>query len=295
MTHDWRKKLRKDPRVVAWDHARKRRRTELLADPLFEKKTETLTRQLKKAYVQNPKLVTDFFRRFSWPIASKSKKLNTFLRNMPDTALRTTLRQYCTYANRFRVVFVLRKHSPHFELLELLPSAAKFHVRIEDGQLAPIIPTDEDDPIDISFESEQIEVPRPLNEAIDAGKAKFVRIDDQEGSSCLSILEHVAYFPEGITFVLHDAEQPYLLCLIGEKVSVERWRNLSTTVTALLRQEFDRGKAGHPVNLSKRRRAKKLLAKPGPLKDKALELAGKDGNFNTESSFLSRIRREQKE
>jgi hypothetical protein len=296
---DWRKKLREDPRVAALDHARTRRRRELSADSMFELRTEALQRQLEEAYAQNPEFVTDFFRQFSWPIAPKLKRLNAFLRKIPDISLRKTLRKYVNHANRFRVIIPLQKLFPHFsKTFELLPSAAKFHVKIVNGQLSPIGSTDEDDPIDISFASDQVEVPRPLDQAIRLGRAKFMRVDDKEGSSCLSILERVAYFPEGISFVLHDAEQPYLLCLIGEKVSVELWRKLSTTVTAMLREEFGRGKAGRPKDLPKRRRAKKLLEKPGPLKEKAAVLAVQAGaapTVATQQSYLSRLRREQTE
>ena len=110
----------------------------------------------------------------------------------------------------------------------------------------------------------------------------------------MSVLEHVAYFPEGITFVLHNAEQPYLLCLVGEKVSVELWRKLSTTVTGIFRKKFGRGKAGRPKDLSKLRKAKRLLKTPGPLKAKAFLLAGKAQNTETQQSYLSRLRKEQK-
>lgn len=298
MPDDWREELVDDPRVDALDHAEGRRHWQLSTDPMFVLRTEALKRQLEKHYAQHPGIVADFFRQFSWPIAPKLKRLNAFLRNIRDAALRKTLGEYVNHANRFRVFFVLRKQSPHFETIELLPGATKFHVKIVNGQLAPISRGDEDDPIDISFASDRVKVPRPLGQAIRRGQANFMRIDDKEGSSCLSILERVTYFPEGITFVLHDAEQPYLLCLIGEKVSVELWRKLSTTVTAMLREEFGRGKAGRPTDLPKRRRAKKLLEKPGSLMEKAAALAeqaGKAPTVATQLSYLSRLRKELKQ
>ncbi len=320
MPKNWKKKLKKDTRVKALEHAEKRRRRQLSTDPMFVLQTEALKRRLEEHYANHKKIVADFFRQFSWPVAPKLKELAAFLRNIQDTALRETLREYVKHANRFRVSFVLRKRSPHFKTSEILPGAARFHVKIENGQLTPINPADEADPvedapvegvpaegfpvedapvedvlpIDVSFASDQVTVPHSLDEAIRDGRAKFMQIDDEEGSSCLSMLERVAYFPEGITFVLHDAEQPYLFCLIGEKVSVAQWRKLSTAVTAMLREQFGRGKAGRPKDLQKRRQAQKLLKKPGLLKEKAFQLGGSAQHLATEQPYLSRLRKELK-
>lgn len=280
---------------VEQDRLRKRRHRELITDPMFVLGTDALMRRLERAYAQNPEVVTAFFRRFSWPNGSKLRSLNAFLRKIRNMTLRETLCQYVQHANRFRVVFVLRQHAPHFETFELLPAAAKFHIKIVEGQLTPTRRTYDEEPVESSFESEEIEVPKQLDKAIKCGEAKFVRIDDKEGSSCLSLLEHVTYFPEGITFVLHNAEQPYVLCLIGEKVSVELWRQLSTTVTAILRKKFGRGKSGRPKDLKKLEQAKQLLKKPGPLKEKAFVLGGKAQNIRTQQSYLSRLRKEQKQ
>jgi hypothetical protein len=153
----------------------------------------------------------------------------------------------------------------------------------------------EDDAIDNSLASDKVKVPRALDEAITGGDAKFMQIDDQEGTSLLSTLEYVGYFPEGITVVLHKAEQPYVQLLIGEKVTTAQLRRVGKAVTALLREEFGRGKAGRPLNLAKRRLAKKLLQKPGSLKDKAFVLAGKESTkIGSQQSYLSRLRNEQK-
>lgn len=295
MPQDWRTRVQHKPRVIALERARKRRHQELTTDPMFVQGTDALTRQLERAYAQNPRVITDFFHKFSWPSASKLKSVNAFLRNIQNTALKKTLWQYVQYANRFRVVFPFQKHSPHFKVLELLPAGAKFHVKIVKGQLTPTRPAYDEEPVDSSFESEETEVPKQLDKAIKRGQAKFVCIDDKEGSSCLSVIEHVTYFPEGITFVLHNAEQPYVLCLIGEKISVELWRQLSKTVTAIFRMKFGRGKAGRPKDLKKLKQAKKLLKKAGPLKEKAFVLGGKAQNTATQQSYLSRLRKEQKQ
>jgi len=171
-------------------------------------------------------------------------------------------------------------------------------MRVADGQLLPFEKRwegDDEQSIDVSFATEHVDVPLPLAEATKQRKAKFVRIDDGDGSSCLSILEQVTYFPEGLTFILHNAEQPYLMCLIGEKVSTALWRELGKTVSAMLRENFGRGTAGRPTDLSKLRKVEKLLKKPGPLKEKAFQLAGKAQNTATHQSYISRYRKKMRE
>jgi hypothetical protein len=181
--------------VVAWDRMRKRRHRELSSDPVYVLREDALKRRLEKHYAQNPRIVADFFRLFAFPLATKLRSLDAFLRNVQETALRNTFREYFTFARRFRVVFFLRRRSPHFETLEDLPNLTRFHVRIKDGQLMPISPTDlddsvkdlvvsnhaapsvataqvkecpvaEDEPIEISFAAPQLEVPHPLDKAI---------------------------------------------------------------------------------------------------------------------------------
>jgi len=300
MPKDWRETLRTDPRE---NKAQKKRRRQRASDPKFVLTKDRLLLKLEKHYQQAPEMVTDFFRQFSWPGAPKLKRLTAFFRDMPDGPLKKILSEYVQFAGRFRVHFILRKRSreqhkspPHFRVVEDLPNPATFHVRVVNGQLVPIGPVPDDDmPIDVSFERKLKKLPEPLNSAIQQGLAKAVRIDDEEGSSCLTPLEQVAYFPEGVTFVLHEAEQPYLLCLVGERVSVEQWRKLSTAVTAILREKFGRGKAGRPKDLQKYRQAKKLLKQPGPLKEKAIKLAGLASNVDTQQSYISRLRKEEEE
>src|SRR5215469_14400680 len=112
MPSDWRKHLQRHPRVKALEGIRSRRHHELRRDPMFALKTGVLKRRLERCYSQNPKTVREFFRRFSWPVAAKLRERRRFLQKIENRELRRTLRQYAKYASRFRVIFVLRKHTP---------------------------------------------------------------------------------------------------------------------------------------------------------------------------------------
>jgi hypothetical protein len=80
MPHDdWREELRKDPRIDALNHAKRRRHRQLSSDPMFVLRTEALKRRLEKVYAENREVVTDFFRQFSWPVAPKLTRLNRFI------------------------------------------------------------------------------------------------------------------------------------------------------------------------------------------------------------------------
>ena len=118
MSKDWRTRLQRDPRVIALDLARKRRHRELCEDPMYVLESDSLKRQLEKAYEWDPKAVTDFFRQFSWAIAPKLKAVNGFLQEQQSASLRQTLRQYVKHSNRFRVTFKFQKKPPHFRTVE---------------------------------------------------------------------------------------------------------------------------------------------------------------------------------
>jgi hypothetical protein len=290
MPRDWRTKLTKNTRqrlkefatIQAWRHQ------QLAADPKYVVAGERLVRALEREYARNPEAVTEFFRQFRWPTVLKLKRINSY-----DKVLKKALRRYVRYAYRFHVMFVLRRKEPHFRPVELLPGEAKFNVRLTNGQLAPLRATSNEEPIDASFQSP---LPKAVELAISSGEAKFVRIDDRKGgSSVLSTLESFAYFADGITFVVHQRQRPYVLCIVGEKVTNALWRKASKALSALLHHHHGRGRAGRPKDLQKWRKTRGLLKKPGSLKSKAVELAGKAPNVPTQQSYISRHRKESKQ
>jgi hypothetical protein len=171
-----------------------------------------------------------------------------------------------------------------------IPWGKKFHVKLAKDNFLPARPYQgTDEPYDYFYESDGLDVSAALRDQIESGIAKFVRIEDKTSDSVLSKLERFAYFPEGITFVLHAAEQPYLLCLIGEQVTDETWRKAHKVVSALLREHFDRGKAGRPPKIGKMKKGIMLRNLPGPLKEKAFALIPKAGMRSNRSGRRRRI------
>ena len=83
-----------------------------------------------------------------------------------------------------------------------------------------------------------------LEKLIEVGKAKFVQIDDKDGSSVLTELEAFAYDADSLTFICHRAEQPYIICLVGEKVSSQLWREAAPAIHSLQRKYFGREGGG---------------------------------------------------
>jgi hypothetical protein len=140
-----------------------------------------------------------------------------------------------------------------------------------------------------SFESERINIPPAVQEQITSGKVKFVEFEDESWSSALNELEHFAYYPEGLTFVLHQAEQPYLLCLIGEKVSDKLWRQASPVKTALLKKSLGRGTAGRRRDPKRLRESIKIRQRGGPLKGKITQNDKLKKPIESGQAYLSRV------
>ena len=136
-------------------------------------------------------------------------------------------------------------------------------------------------------------VPSGLEKLIASGKGKFVLFEDEYSSSVLSGLEYFANYSEGLTFVVHAAEQPYLLCLIGEKVSDKVWKQASTARSELLRECFNRAKAGRPPDIPRLCRTINLRTRPGSLESKISvpDELQKDilKRFRSEQSYVSRV------
>jgi hypothetical protein len=216
---DWRRELRRHPMVIEMERRMRTRRRGLEKDPQFLLETERLQSQFENALGQYPKSLGEFFRQFSYPIGARLGRLENFFTSPDNEPLKALLKRYVKYVARFGVVFRLRKGRPHFPWELQVPWGSKFHVRLVNEHFEPATGYPGGDaPYEDFFESERLEVLPVLQKHIASGKAKFVRIDDESLSSVLSKLEDFAYYAEGLTFVLHNAQQPYLLCLIGEKV-----------------------------------------------------------------------------
>jgi hypothetical protein len=123
------------------------------------------------------------------------------------------------------------------------------------------------------FASPNLAVSESMQELIDSGKATFVKIDDGPGYSLLKDLESFAYRDDGVALFYHNAEQPYLGCISGEKMKKELLAQMCTTITKFQQEHFGRTKGGRPPNMEERKRMHEIDRKPISNIAKAAELA----------------------
>lgn len=288
MSHDWRQELKKHPRVRELDRRLASRAKELGKDKEFVIQEASLKTRLEHFLFERPARVRRFFQKFRAPVGPGSRETRRFVRRTRIKNLRKLLDEYLNFAARFGVVFLLESKGNCFRLKYLVPWGTKFHVKLVDEQFRPAERrVDFNECCEDYFEDDRLNVPVEVKRIIASGKGKFVLIEDTQCSSALSRLEYFANNPEGLTFVLHSAEQPYLLCLIGEKVSDMDWKMASAARSALLRKYFNRGKAGRPPNIPRLRRAIELRTRRGSIKSKIS--VSDEKKFESEQSYISRV------
>jgi hypothetical protein len=261
----------------------------LQTEPVFIRDTERIKRSLEKAHADYPEEVTRFFRLFSAPSPSRLGRIESFLKRVFTEQVRRTLRSYVQYAARYQVRIMLCKKKPYFREKVQLSFGPKFHVKVAGGHIQPLVLVPPDEDFRPFLESENISVLPPVQQLLDTNHARFVRIEDMEGSSALSELEGFAYDPERITIVEHVADQNYLFCLFGEKVKKEVIREVAKVVTAYQKLIPGRGKAGRPPDNPRMRKTHALFKKTGRMKEKAAQVD--KGNISSSQTYISRIKR----
>jgi hypothetical protein len=287
---DWQHELKRHPMLLALEQARHKKQFQLRHDKQFVLESERLRTSLEKALVANPRIVREFFRQFSRPVGVRLKHVHAVLQGLESRKLRALFERYIVHVARFGVVMWPHKTRARFLTEVLVPWGARFHVRLIGGHFEPAkMRVDPDTPFEYFFESDDVRIPEIAETQIKKGRIKFAQIEDQEWSSVLSKLEYFAYDPESLTFVLHNAEQPYLFCLIGEKISDETWRRASKIRSAFLKQCYGRGTAGRPPNIPRLRESIKLRKSAGPLKDKVTPSGDEAKSFHSAYSYLSRL------
>lgn len=287
MTSDWRTKLQKEPRVIELQRSMWAKWRVLARDKEFVLQTPKLKTRLERALAINAEVVKQFFRFYSLPTGKRLPKIQAYLRRIKEEEVRAALRHYIEYVARFGVMMYRRDKKPYFRTQALPSWGTKFHAKILRGHLRPV---SEAGPYIYQFEDDNVDVPAPLEKLTKTGKAKLVRIDDIDGSSVLTEVEAFAYHAEGLTFILHIAELPYIVCLIGEKTSGKTWRAAERTVHALQRQYYGRVNAGKPPDIRQILKVSAAQRKAGSSKEKAIKL-GKTANTWSSQSDFSRIKR----
>jgi hypothetical protein len=270
-----RRALADDPRVRAlrrrrWVHLRA-----LAKDDAFRDESKAVRSGLNAAYGFDPATVDAFMERFWYPSPAVYLEARQFLEQIQGSALRATLLRYLEYASRFGVYMVrrARKERTKFAVLGIVPRGEKFHVRVVEDHLEPAAGMPEDEPFVEYFASDTLPVVPELQSVIDKGAARFVQIEDDSFSTILSELEEFAYSPNAITFIVHRAERPHVLCLMGERVTQPQLHAALPAVSAILRKYYNRGKAGRPRDRVREKKAQNLLQKSGRKGEMAYALA----------------------
>jgi hypothetical protein len=286
----WQRELAAHPKIVEQKRRLIARKRELDTDEQFIIEEARLQGEFEKFFAKYPKPLKEFFRQFSSFYGFRLGQIKQFLDSLSDERLRRLLNRYIAFVSRFGVQFKFHERQPRFRRDVLIPYGSKFHVRMVKRHFEPGQGSiDQDAQFGDSFESERINIPPAVQEQITSGKVKFVEFEDESWSSALNELEHFAYYPEGLTFVLHQAEQPYLLCLIGEKVSDKLWRQASPVKTALLKKSLGRGTAGRRRDPKRLRESIKIRQRGGPLKGKITQNDKLKKPIESGQAYLSRV------
>jgi hypothetical protein len=261
-------------------------------DPLFTEITIKLTGILDGLYEKEPEAIKGFFKQFGIPTLKRLPAINKYLESVSED-VRDALLAYAKYVDRFQHHLRFSTRKPHFQPNPLAPEGFHFKLRFARRKL-PSVPhistskkgkTNPSQPADISvseierFESKLENIPNELRPFVEAKVIKFVEIDDDCGSSVLSVVERIAYHPNGITVVIHNALHPYLFCLVGEMMTDAQWKKAYAAVSAILRQQYSRSKPGRRRDTKKMKLAAHLLPLPGDLKSKASQLAEKSASW----------------
>jgi hypothetical protein len=257
-------------------------------DKEFVMETAKLKRRLERAFSRDKESVTRFFNRYSCPTGTRLLKLTRYINTIKEKEVRSVLWRYVKYVARFGVVLYFRKKQPHFRTTALVPWGAKFRAAIVAGHLKPV--THIEGPYIYEFEDDDLETPTALEQLVETGKSKFVRLDDKDGSSVLTEIESFAYHADGLTFILHHAEQPYIICLIGEKVLSTTLRAAARAIRGLQREYYGRVNAGRPPDIRQIVKISAALRNAGPSKAKAIDL-GKTNNAETSQAIFSHYKK----
>jgi len=286
---DWRDTLstREKAKIEALEKAELQRRLELKRDKDYIYMSEGLKTALKRFRKERPVLVDAFFKNFGFFTPAKLKSSQEFLSRIKDANIRQFFLRYLNFAARFGAVWKLKRRSGLVDNVTV-PWGSKFLGRIANGKLLPTVPYSPDDAAIHLFEKPDLKALPQLERAIHEGRCAYVELEDTDGSSLLSQLEAFAYNQGVISFVMHRAEQPYILCFVGENVKPSAWRGAGKIVQELRKEYFRRVDAGRPPNMEKFQRAMKLRDSSSTPKQAALDLTGDIKDFEKNKVFLSR-------
>jgi hypothetical protein len=241
----------------------------LKQDEQFIVATHRIQASMAEIFKIEPEALKLFFRYFGILGLSRVRKLEDFVRLLPEKVrsnAKRTFNSYAKYVDRFRVHFKLRiKNSkPNFKLVLLPSEGVALSGRITDRGGIEMKA--------LSFEDSPSTVPAEAIALTRSKDIKYVELHDDAGSSILTRLEIDSYHPNGVTIVSHHALQPYLWCLVGEDTTDPKWRQVYKAVSALQRSRYGRSKAGRKRDSKRMQTVVALLDQPGSKKSKAAQL-----------------------
>ena len=274
-------------------------------DPEYIIATLDVTNRLEKAYVVDAKSVSKFFRRFGQFGSPYSiQKILHFLKSLYESKKRkiaVALYKYIQYSIRFGVVMRTLKGVPQFKPVVIPQVARKFHAKITRNFLKPVRPVPKDHEMAEYFEEPDLQEPSELGKNFDPALVNYFVIEDRRDDSLLKQIEAVAYNPDRITFIQHNAEIPFLFCLIGENFQKKDFKNALSFVTRFQHERFGRG-AGRPRDTQRLKQEIRALQNlSGAQKAAAFDLAAKRfrsvsvSKMTTAQNRLSRLKRKIKQ
>ncbi len=232
-------------------------------DKKFVWETARLKWHLTLAFERNPQAVRSFFNPTFVPAGYSATEIEKRIKQTHDKETQSILRSYIHYVLRFGVAMRLHKAAPYFRTVGLTGDpATKFHVKVVGSHFEPADGWWDDGQTEVAefFGSDFVEVGSSMQRLMEAGKANFLQIEDRNRDSLLNQLMGFAYSPDILTFVVLAAEQPYVFCLIGENVSVEKtWHEAGKVVSEFQKRLHGRTRAGRPTDLRKLRKKLAVL------------------------------------
>jgi len=268
-----------------------KRRAQLENDAVFVRETEDIQEGFEAAYLSKRQTVDSFLSQFRLPSPFHKARVQRFVDAIPSK-MSALLKRYVRYASRFDVYFVRRNNA--FEWRVMPEFGWKFRVNQRNGRLEATGHVPEDSPPTDYFEAPTLQIPAAFQTLIDEKAAKFVQIDDVSGASVLNDIENFAYNSDGLTFIVHNGQHPYLYCLVGEKATKALWDKAGKSITAFQRQ-FGRGKGGRPTtNVGLEKTIREALKQPGRKKEKAVRLMPTIATASGQS-YISRVGQRDRE
>ena len=277
-------------RIALW-----RKWRTLASDKEFIWETARLKYNLNILLADHETVVKKFFPVRFMPDAFSPIRYSAAIKSVEDKQLRRVLRRYTRYVSRFRVVMELHPKQPRFRVRMIdADPRSKFHVKVSRSHFEPLNEPPEDDTAHVSefFGAEYLPIGSQMQSLIDKGAAKCVWIEDPNKTSLFTQLMDFGYSPHQLTFVVVRSSQPYIFCVLGEAVRVEKeWHEAGKVVSELQEHLYRRVHVGRrPQMRQLRKRLAILLRRHGTDKDLAFLIAGPRSNLYSVMSALSQLR-----